>query len=58
MCKLTAQKQKALFDASQIIKRLLATKKPFMDFDYIYGSGVLFKGLSREEVEELYTEMK
>lgn len=55
---MTAQKQKALYDATVLIRRILKTRKPFMDFDYIYGTGVLFRNLTREEVEELYNELK
>lgn len=54
----TEQKQKALFEASKYITRVLKTRKPFMNFDYIYGTGVLFKGLTREEVEDIYNILK
>lgn len=54
----TAQKQQALSKAANYIQSVLRTKKPFIDFDYIYGTGVLFRGLTREEVEELYNSIK
>lgn len=52
------KKEKALYDASVIIRRKLQSKQPFKDFDFIYGTGVLFPLLTRDEVEELYNLMK
>ena len=51
-------KEKALYEASEIIKSRLLRKSVFLDFDAIYGTGVIFsKLLTREEVEELYISM-
>lgn len=49
-----AAKQKSLYHAENYIRSILDSGKPFINFEYIYGSGVLFRGLTREEVEELY----
>jgi hypothetical protein len=54
----TSRKQKAEANVVTYIRSLLRTKRPFMDFDYIYGTGVLFKPLTREEVEEIYNTLK
>lgn len=52
------EKQKAIYHAHVYITKVLKTKTLFMDFDYVYGSGVLFRGLTREEVEEIYNSLK
>lgn len=51
------KKEKALYEASEIIRKRLLKKSVFLDFNAVYGTGVLFPVLTREEVEEIYNIM-